>query len=60
MLQVQRIYVNSGSVGGGRAGGGSKVIQRYKCYLLLEPEAFMQHLKNRTGRPQSSDVHGHH
>lgn len=28
--------------------GGSKVIQRDKCYLLLESEAFMQHLKNRT------------
>lgn len=42
MLQVQRIYVLGGgkvSEGGER---GSKVIQRYKCYLLLEPEAFMQ------------------
>lgn len=47
MLQVQRIYVHRGSVGGG-PGGGSKVIQRGKCYLLLESEAFMQHLKNRT------------
>lgn len=30
--------------GRGQWGGwaGSKVIQCYKCYLLLEPEAFMQ------------------
>ena len=47
MLQVQRIYVHRRPVGMG--GGGSKVIQCYKGKQLLEPEAFMQHLKNRAG-----------
>lgn len=41
MLQVQRIYVNRGSRGGGDLGGGgrgqgSKVARHYKIYLLTK------------------------
>lgn len=48
MLQVQRIYVNSGQKGG--KGQGLKVARHYKIYLLTKWKAIMQHLKDCTGK----------
>lgn len=47
MLQVQRIYVNRGSGGGGR---GLKLPDITRFIYSLNEKAIMQHLKDCTGK----------
>lgn len=57
MLQVQRIYVNSGSGGGGaRRCRGQKLPDITRFIYSLNEKANMQHLKDCTGKQENPDA----